>query len=118
MEEEGSLQIEDRIAGQVEMNSVMEAGENKADTMSEYIDIISQFGIVAIFNLAFPLVSVFSIISVYLKLKAIQREVAYKRRIEPEISFGIGQFHLILTGLAHLAIVSSVALAYFRSERY
>jgi len=68
----------------------MVAGENKADTMSEYIYLITQFGIVVIFNLAFPLVSVFSLVSVYLKLKSIQREVAYKRRIEPEISFGIG----------------------------
>jgi hypothetical protein len=53
------------------MNRVMEAGENKADTMSGYVDIISQFGIVVLFNLAFPLVSVLCLASVYLKLKTI-----------------------------------------------
>ena len=42
----------------------------------------------------------------------------YQRRIEPELAFGIGQFNGIFTFIAHLAVVSNAALAYFRSARY
>ena len=96
----------------------MQEGEGKADTLSEYTDLASQFGLVVLFSVVFPLASLLCLIASGLKLKAIKLEMKYQRRIEPELAFGIGQFNGIFTFIAHLAIVSNAALAYFRSARY
>ena len=96
----------------------MVEGEGKADTLSEYTDLATQFGLVVLFSVVFPLAALLCLIASSLKLKAINYEMKYQRRIEPEVAFGIGQFNGIFTFIAHLAIVSNAALAYFKSARY
>jgi len=49
----------------------MQEGEGKADTLSEYTELASQYGLVVLFSVVFPLAALLCLIGSSLKLKAL-----------------------------------------------
>ena len=77
-----------------------------------------QFGLIALFSNVLPVISLFCFLANIIKLKAIQLEFRYKKRGDPELSFGIGQFMGIFEFISHAAILINVSIGAFTSTRY
>ena len=108
--------VKSRVERQVVVNMAMQ--ENDADVVAEYMDMAMQFGLIALFSNVLPVISLFCFLANIIKLKAIQLEFRYKKRGDPELSFGIGQFMGIFEFISHAAILINVSIGAFTSTRY
>ena len=108
--------VKSRVERQVAVNMAMQ--ENDADVVAEYMDMAMQFGLIALFSNVLPVISLFCFLANIIKLKAIQLEFRYKKRGDPELSFGIGQFLGIFEFISHAAILINVSIGAFTSTRY
>lgn len=92
--------------------------ENTFDAIGNYVDYGMTFSLIVFYSNVVPLASLLCCITSYFKLNLSIQEMQYQRRVEPEISFGIGKFLGIFEIVSHLALIINVAIALWSSETF
>jgi hypothetical protein len=70
------------------------------------------------FSSVFPLASFAVILSNFISFLSIKNDFRFKRRLVPDVSFGIGEFSYYLDMLSHASIIINCAIIYFTSTTY
>lgn len=98
------------------VNSVMmEADEEQIP--EGYMDILKQFGYVAMFTQVFPLAGILAFIERLLALSLMLCNFSFQRRMEPSISMGAGIFLTLLEMMGFISVFVNTALIYFTSPK-
>ncbi|CAK6448411.1 unnamed protein product [Pipistrellus nathusii] len=83
----------------------------------EYLKMVLQFGFVTIFVAACPLAPLFALLNNWVEIRLDARKfVCERRRPVAQRAQGVGIWFPILTGIAHLAVISNAVLLAFSSE--
>ena len=90
--------------------------DNTFDAIGSYVDYGMSFSLIVFYSNAVPLASFLCCIISYAKLNLCITEMQYQRKVEPEISFGIGKFLGIFEIVSHLGLIINMAIALWSSE--
>ncbi|XP_075926417.1 anoctamin-7-like isoform X1 [Petromyzon marinus] len=83
----------------------------------EYLEMVMQFGFITIFVMAFPLAPLFALMNNWVEIRLDARKFVcrYRRSVVERVR-GIGVWFDILSGLAHISIISNAFLIAFTSD--
>jgi anoctamin-10 len=90
----------------------------KANIIGDYMELIAQFGFIALFSEVFPPASLFSFICNFIQMKSQINNFKYTRRFKAEVGNGIGSFMDCLQILTQLSIISNCALLFWTSKYF
>lgn len=94
---------------------MMEADEE--DIPEGYMEILKQFGYVAMFSQVFPLAGILALVERFLALGKVILLFGNQRRMEPSISIGAGIFLTLLELMGIVSVFVNSLLIYYTSPK-
>ena len=90
--------------------------QDDQEISNNYMDLVTQFGYVAMFSTVFPLTPLMMLGFNWLTLKAIYLEFEFEKRSMPEVSIGIGKNLDMIDLLQFVSVIVNCALIYFTNN--
>lgn len=104
----------EKIEHQIAFNGALMKDDQ--EIAHNYMDLVMQFGYIALFSTVFPLAAFFSYLSNALTLKSLYLEFELEKRSMPEISIGIGKCLEMIDLIQFVSVIVNCALIYFTNE--
>jgi hypothetical protein len=90
----------------------------KFEVISVYMELVVQFGFIALFSSVFPLAPLFSLIANQIQYKAQTQNLIYMRRGKAQVADGIGAWMSYLDLIGLLAIIVNFGTLFFTCDIY
>ena len=92
--------------------------DDEPDILSNYMELVVQFGFVSLFGTVFPIGAAVSYVSNHVQIVSQIDALKYTRRSRAEPSIGIGTWIDCISCLTQLSIITNAAQIYFTSSIY